>query len=276
MKRYSYIIILFLGLICSVTKVNAQRHDAYISLMAQADSAIAAEEWGSAERNLLEALRLEPANPSNVILMSNLGMVRFYQGDDSLAVATLNDAHAMAPNAVVVLSNRASVFAALGEYDKAYDDWGRILEIDSLHTTSRYLHAMEALRRGAVGDADRDVEMLRRYAPDDHRTDLAVGTFYTATGRYSEAIPALNHAIEAAPSPELYTSRALCRIMNNELNEASEDIAAGLELDPSDAELYLYRGLLNKLRYRNDDARRDALRAVELGMDPNRAAPLLK
>lgn len=255
---------------------NLSDETPYVKLMGQADSAIAKEDWRKAESLLIEALRLEPANPSNVILVSNLGMIRFYQGRDSMAIATLNDAHAMAPNAVVVLSNRASVLAALGQYDKAYADWEAILEIDSLHTGARYLHAMEAMRRGDLPTAENDVAFMDRNADKDPRTDLARGTLYSATGRYAEAIPSLNHSIESSPTSELYATRALCHLMTGGLNEASADIAEGLNLDPSDGELYLYRALLNKLRYRNDDAKADARRAVELGIAPERAAPLMK
>ena len=269
---------LLLTIIIYVSGVSATTTDdtPYLRLMGLADSAIAKEDWRKAEMLLVEALRLEPANPSNVILVSNLGMMRFYQGRDSMAIATLNDAHEMAPRAVVVLSNRGSVLAALGQYDKAYADWEAILEIDSLHTGARYLHAMEAMRRGDVATAARDVDFMDRNADSDPRTDLARGTFYSAIGRYADAIPSLNHSIEAAPTSELYSTRALCYLMTGALNEASADIAQGMALDPADGELYLYRALLNRLRYRNDDAKADARRAVELGISPDRAAPLMK
>ena len=106
---------LLLTIIIYVSGVSATTTDdtPYLRLMGLADSAIAKEDWRKAEMLLVEALRLEPANPSNVILVSNLGMMRFYQGRDSMAIATLNDAHEMAPRAVVVLSNRGSVLAAL-------------------------------------------------------------------------------------------------------------------------------------------------------------------
>lgn len=266
------LIILYVSGVDAVTSDESP----YIRLMGQADSAIAKEDWRKAENLLIEALRLEPANPSNVILVSNLGMIRFYQGRDSMAIATLNDAHAMAPRAVVVLANRASVLAALGQYDKAYADWEAILDIDSLHIGARYLHAMEALRRGNIPVAETDVAFLSRNADKDPRTDLARGTLYSAIGRYADAIPSLNHSIESSPTSELYATRALCYLMTGALNEASADIAEGLNLNPADGELYLYRALLNKLRYRNDDAKSDARRAVELGIAPERAAPLMK
>ncbi len=58
--------------------------------------------------------------------------------------------------------------------------------------------------------------------------------------------------------------------MLDQLSEASDDIARGLELDPEDGELYLYRAALNKMRYRVADARADAERARQLGIPAER------
>ena len=46
-------------------------------------------------------------------------------------------------------------------------------------------------------------------------------------------------------------------------------------MTPDDGELYLYRAALNKMRYRPDDAKADALKAIELGVDKKRAAQFL-
>lgn len=63
--------------------------------------------------------------------------------------------------------------------------------------------------------------------------------------------------------------------MSGSLAEAADDIARGLQIDPAYGELYLYRALLNRLRYRPADARADAQRAISLGIPRRRAEPLL-
>ena len=65
-------------------------------------------------------------------------------------------------------------------------------------------------------------------------------------------------------------------LLTDQLGEAASDIAEGLAIDPNDAELYLYRAYLNKLRYSNADAQADLKRAIELGVDPQRAEMLKK
>ncbi|WP_301343492.1 tetratricopeptide repeat protein, partial [uncultured Duncaniella sp.] len=71
--------------------------------------------------------------------------------------------------------------------------------------------------------------------------------------------------------PEYFGARAYCYLMTDDLQAAAEDIAQALELDPNDGELYLYRAALNKMHYRPEDAKKDAERAIQLGVDPARA-----
>ena len=87
--------------------------DTYFDLMGDADKAISEGKWLEAEKSLKDAMALDPENPSNILLMSNLGLVQFYLGQDSAAIATLSDAHKRAPVSVTVLKNRAEVYLAL-------------------------------------------------------------------------------------------------------------------------------------------------------------------
>ena len=66
----------------------------------------------------------------------------------------------------------------------------------------------------------------------------------------------------------------MCYLMTEQLAEASEDLARGIELDPTDGELYFYRAILNKMRYRPEDAHADALKAVQFGVASDRIKAL--
>ena len=48
----------------------------YLALVDSADNYIKRERWTDAEQTLLSALRLEPGNFTNSLLLSNLGVVR--------------------------------------------------------------------------------------------------------------------------------------------------------------------------------------------------------
>lgn len=270
-------LVIFFTALLSALPVFAQQSQTYLDIVGEADSAIAENRWEDAQRLLLRALRSEPGNPTNVLLMSNLGIVRFQLGQDSLALATLNEAHAIAPASVTVLSNRARILNAMGRDNDAYLDYSRILELDSTVIEPRFYHGMIAMYSGDMATAEKDFAKLQELAPNATMTSIGLAALYSATGQYIEAIKQYSSLIKHDPSAaEYYSGRAACYLMTQQLNEASQDIASGLKLNPDDGELYLYRAYLNRLRYRNDDALSDARKALELGISPDRIAALLQ
>lgn len=242
----------------------------YFRLMGEADEAIAQNRWDDAATALKAALKAEPGHPTNILLMSNLGMVYFHSGRDSLALEMLNHAHSMAPTSVTVLQNRARVLAVNGQVERAYADYTEILRLDSMSVEPRMIHGMMALGMEDYATAEEDFMRLEQIAPNDINTLISMASLYRYTMRFKEALPYLNRLIARDPASNYYGERALCRLMTDDLQGASDDIAEGLKLNPQDGELYLYRSLLNKARFREEDAKADGRKAVELGVDPRR------
>ena len=236
----------------------------YFKKIDEADKACAEGLWHEAENALVEALRAEPANPSNVLLISNLGIIRFNMGQDSLAIATLNDAHSMAPASVTILSNRAKVLAANGYDEEAYLDYSRIIELDSLEISARLPRCLYALRRHDFRTAKSDMEFMEQNFPGKIETEIAGAAVRSGTGDFAGAIPYYSRILLERKDPEYYSGRAYCYLLTGSLQEASDDINSALAITPADGELYLYRAALNKMRYRPADAEADARKAVEL------------
>lgn len=246
----------------------------YLDLMDQADEAIASMKWDEAEKALTEALRTEPLNPVNVILYSNLGMVQHYNGQDSLALDNLSTAHRLAPTSTTVLRNRAKVLTAMQKIPEAIQDYATVMALDSSLVEPLFYHAMLTFNSDSIETAKNDISQLKTRFPTSKYTTMAEGNFLAYTGRFKEAIPLLNKIIDNSPTAGDYSTRAMCYLMTEQLAEAAEDIARGLELDPTDGELYLYRAILNKLRYRPEDAHADALNAIRFGVDSCRITKL--
>lgn len=262
-----------IALSCVTPQLMAQ---SYYDLVGDADKAIAEGKWENAEALLTEAIESQPLSPSNILLLSNLGIVRYNLGKDSLAIATLDEAHRRAPVSVTVLSNRAQILTAMGRDKEAYADYTRIIELDSTLIEPRYMHAIMSLRQDEFDKSLEDCKALERLAPDSQETQIAYASYYSATEQWENALPYYNAILEKTPSTEMYGARAVCYLMLQRLNEASADITSGLELNPDDGELYLYRAYLNKMRYMNDDARADLTKAIRLGIDRQRALQLLQ
>lgn len=247
----------------------------YMKKVDEADKACNEGDWRKAEQALTEAMSLEPSNHNNVLLLSNLGIIRYNMGLDSLAIATLTDAHRMAPSSVTILSNRARILLANGYEDEAYSDLDLILQLDSMVITPRFHHCLLSLRRHDFRMAKKDFEFMRKHFPEDIETDIAGASVLSGTGDYTDAIPLYSKIIEQRKDAEYYSGRAYCYLLTDQLQEASDDINTALSLTPDDGELYLYRSALNKRRFRPDDAEADAMRAVELGVDRERVKQFL-
>lgn len=238
--------------------------DDYLEFMGMADKAIAEGDWVAAERHLLDAIMSDPSNPTRVMILSNLGLVQYNLGRDSLALNSLNEAHLMAPRSVKVLANRAEVLMAMGKDKEAYADYDTILSIDTVNVEALYIHSLLSLRLGEFDRALDDCRRLEDIDADSYDTHLAFGSYYTAVKDWTLAVPHYTALIAKEPSAMLYCARAVCYLMLDRLNEASIDIASGLELEPENSELYFYRAHLNKKRFQAEDARADMKRSLEL------------
>lgn len=259
-----------------VGKGVASLQDDYYGKVDEADKACREERWEDAVRYLKEAMMLDPDNAGNIMLLSNLGMVQYRLGEDSLAISTLTEAHKIAPSSVTILSNRAHILMETGYDGEAYEDYGLIMQLDSTDVTSRLRHGIIALRARDIETARQDFEYIAKRFPSTSEAMVGMATLHCALGEYKEALPYYNELLRNSRDIESLTGRALCNLMTDNLQEASDDIAEALQLSPEDGELYLYRAALNKMRFRPDDADADARRAVSLGVDPARARQFLK
>jgi len=123
MKRFFTLLIILGSLGLSALAVTPSRpddeEDPYFLLCGQADRAIADGDYEEAAARLIDAISIRPAAPESILLMSNLGMVYSYMERDSLALATLNEAHRRAPAMRTVIANRAKEFLKMLGMPKA-------------------------------------------------------------------------------------------------------------------------------------------------------------
>lgn len=256
--------------------VPADEEDPYVLLCGEADAAVAEGRFADAAQRLNEAMGLRPNNPQNVMLMSNLGMIYSYMDRDTLALTVLDEAIRQAPALRQAQTNRGKVLLKMGRDKEAFESFGKVLEADSINFDARFYHGTIALYAGDLATAEADYAVLSALLPKSIVTARALGMLYSLTDRNTEALPYLERLVEEEPSPEYYSALAGAQLALGRLTEASATITGGLERFPSDPELYYYRAILNRDRFLLDDARADAKRALELGANPRRVAPLLK
>lgn len=245
------------------------------TLWLEIEQSITDGQWEKADSLTVTAIESNPDNALNPLLLSNLGMIRHYAGNDSLAIETLTKAHHAAPSSVTILANRAKVLTSAGRIADAVDDYDSIEQLDSTYSDTYLYRGLIRLYSGQFEDALTDLQRRESLSPRNEDTMIAMASFYTITENYENAISYYSQLIKANPLAEYYAGRAMCALQLERLVDASEDIADGLELDSEYAELYLCRAILNKKRYCKDDARSDADTAIRLGATPIRVNTLV-
>ena len=248
----------------------------YFLLIDQSEQALDSGDYASAGLRLVEAMAVEPDNPLNVALMSNLGMLYFYNEQDSLALATLNEVCRRSPRLIAGRENRARVLLSVGRDADAYEDYAAVIAMDSINSTARFYHGMIALYAGQLDTAIRDFKVLERIVPESSDTYLAMGTLYSMTGNDKMAVSYLRKLVERTPAPEYYAMLAGSLIAIESFNEASEMLEKSLKQYPNDGELYYYRAKLNRCRYMNDEAQQDAAKALKLGVQRKKVEALFQ
>lgn len=137
----------------------------YIALADSADNYIRNERWTDAENAIISALKMEPGNFSNSLLLSNLGVVRTNMGKYEQAIEDFTLGLSIAPRSSVLRTNRARARLFLGDYDGALTDLNSTLEIDSLQQWPLQMRGMIFLSKNKTDSAKNDFTRLAMLNP---------------------------------------------------------------------------------------------------------------
>lgn len=274
MKRYIFFIFIVLNYGITQAIDPSSEEDPYFLLMGEAEKAIEEGDFEEAAARLIDAIAVDPSNPSNLLVKSNLGMVYSCLDRDSMAIATLDEVINIAPKMTVAILNRAKVELKINQKKEAYADFSKVIELDSLNADARYFRGIMALYEGNLQTAETDLLLLESKQPNARRTYDSMSALYSMSGRDREAIKYLKNLIDIDAQPEYFATLAGCYLAIDELSDAAETIANGLKRYPTDPELYYYRARLNKERFRLDEAKEDAKKALKYGISQSKIKKL--
>jgi tetratricopeptide (TPR) repeat protein len=238
----------------------------YFQCVDSAQTYIYAHDWPLAEQWLLKALKADPDNPNNSLLLSNIATLQRYQGHLADAVKNYSLALDMTPHAVTLLLNRAALYVEMDSVQRAIDDYERVCELDPYDTEARYSLGVLAMERGDTKRAEDLFNEIKRINPNSGLYYEGMGLLHKHSGNHTRAIDMFTRVIKVQPTVQLLGHRADCHLAMKHLNDAADDIRTALEMDPNDPYLYLLRAKLNKLRFQRDDMEHDIEMAVSLGL----------
>lgn len=220
-----------------------------------------------AEKLLIEALKLEPKNPHNALLFSNLGLVQRRMGRYEDALESYSFALNIAPLAVPILLNRGAIYMEKGMTDRAYSDYCLVLDKDKVNTEALLMRAYIYTVRRDYKAAHMDYDRLLELDPQSYSGRLGLATLDQKEGKFRESLDLLNKLLVEYPKDAmLYVARAGVEKEMAHLELALVDLEEALRLDPALVDAYLMRGELYLLQKRKSLAKQDFEKALSLGV----------
>lgn len=260
----------------STTDSSIDTTSLYYAFIDSAQIYIKAHDWSKAEHNLREAIKSDPTNHSNSLLLSNIGTLQRYQGKTDQAIKNYSLALDMTPNAVTILLNRAAAYMAVDSIELSMMDYTKVANLDPSNIESRYNLGIIAIHQNDYKKAEDLFMEITKISPNSALAQEGLGKLNEVNGNYTKAIDNYSKIIKVRPSTAILANRAHCYLMIKRLNDAEEDIRSGLQIDDNDGYLYLLRAMLNKLRFNTDDMNRDIKLAQEHGISATEVNDLLK
>lgn len=267
------IITLFVVLFTSFS-LSAQT---YQELSGKAIDYIEKDSLQQAETWLKAALKLEPKNPHNALLFSNLGLVQRRLGRYADATESYSFALNFAPLAVPILLNRAAIYLEQGLQDKAYVDYCQVTDVDKKNTEALLMRAYIYVLRRDYKAARMDYNRLLELDAQSYNGRLGLATVEQKEGRFREALDLLNKLIaERADDATLYVARADVEHEMGHGDLALIDLDEAIRLAPSSSDAYLLRGDLYLSQKKKGLAKQDYEKAISLGVPPSELHEQLK
>lgn len=241
----------------------------YVEYADSADRYIRNENWVDAERMIVNALRLEPANKSNYLLWSNVGIVRDRIGNTEGALQAFDIGLASAPRSTVLLANRAYTLMKTGRDKEALRDLDLALELDSTLLVPRLSRAGLHLNARRLAEAGKDYAAAVSIHPDSAGGHEGLGDVASLQGDNRKASEEYAREIAIADSENLRFKKILALIGAEDTNTAEEEMHTAIGKFPRSGGLHLLRGVLHKRKYQNAEAEIERKLALEYGADPD-------
>lgn len=230
-----------------------------------------------AESAIREALRLQPGNPSNGMLLGNMGSIQRRMGRLQEAEQSYTIGLGFLPQNVTLLSSRASLYAEMEEYEKAIDDYTSVIYHEPENEGAYYERALCRLMHQDTLGARLDLEQIDSFNPQSAKARLGMAYVYKAQQMYREAAELYDALIERNPkSAQLYRERAEVHYLSARWAAALDDIGHSIRIDPRDPYSYILRAQIRYAKGDKEYARRDLNQALELGLSRTEAEFLIQ
>ena len=268
------IIMLWICLFLGVTSIQAQ---GYEELISKSYDYLEKKDLPAAEESLKAAMRLEPANPNNFALLTNLGTIQRRQGKLEEAMISYSAALSGHPQNQGILESRASLYAEMGDTEMALNDYSTLLALDPTNEEALYNRGLIYLQQKNYLSAEQDFEKILEVNDKSVRGRVGYAILEKMRGNFDESERIYNYLISELPKDwSLYEGRADLYFMKGKNARAMSDINKVFAETTPTAALYVLRGKVKLALYEKPSAAIDFKKAQEMGYDPETIRELIK
>jgi len=214
-----------------------------------------------AKRQFLDAVMvledLYRRQPTNIVVMTNLGIAQRGLGEHEKSLRTLQRAVELKSSDFDARFNLAVTLAEMTEKHnagnsseliaRALSEADVILSSNPDHSKARVLRGDLLVRHGRREEALQDYNAALRIEPNNARFLFRAGVVLIALNQAEKAVDVLKKAVQGSPSDsEIYRALATALVYANQLEEAATIIKQGETLRPNDARWFPVKEELQK------------------------------
>ena len=264
MIKRIYLLFLLLAL-SSVTVLAQKNYEAYVK---DALDYTEKKDFAAAEQSYKAALRLEPTNPSNIMLLMNLGTIQRYLGKFEEALISYEVVVQRNPTLDYVLDNRARLYCDMNRFEDALRDYSTIILHHPDNLNALYDRGLLYISLRKLDQAEGDFHAILQKEEENPKAKAGLAMLLKRRGMWKEAEQAYSDLIaNDKHNGELYANRAECYLNLKRLRSLSEDLDKAVEYGYNDYSMHILKGQLKLAQFDKEEARTEFLKAVEMGAD---------
>ncbi|HTB64517.1 MAG TPA: tetratricopeptide repeat protein, partial [Opitutales bacterium] len=194
-----------------------------------------------------------------------LGNAQDSHGDWNEAIASFDQALALAPDYVAAYLNRGITQGKKGDYGDALADFDQVLHIEPEASTVYSNRGIIKNKMGDLNGAIADLSKAVEFNPTSANVYVTRGVLRSAKGDKTGSMADFAQALALEPqNASIYFNRGLARENNGDLDGAIADLTQSLALNPKNAAAYYDRALAKDRKNDRDGGISDYDRAIEI------------
>jgi len=187
--------------------------------------------------------------PSNALNLYQKGMAAVKKNDSKAAVESLSAAVAAHPTFAVALSDLATQYMLMKQWDKAGETYDALIKLKPNDAAAHLNYGIVAFNQKKMENAEshlRKAIELKIAGPSAH---YYLGLIMISTKRYPEAVPEFEAAIANGGENLALAHKYLGGLyMNTKPQEAADELDKFLKLDPKALDAEKIKGTIKELR----------------------------